>query len=167
VTEDSTVSPISGDMKRVVDEQRLGFVATVCPDGTANLSPKGSIAVWDDAHLVFLDFRSPGTIGNLKTNPSVEVNVVDPIRRKGYRFKGQGSVLSGGELFERVLDFFERDRGVRRNRARAAVLIRVEAAAPLISPIYDLGASEEEVSASWLDHYLSLYGGAGTPSPAD
>src|SRR5438552_16531111 len=103
-------------MKRVVDEQRLGFVATVCPDGTANLSPKGSIAVWDDAHLVFLDFRSPGTIGNLKTNPSVEVNVVDPIRRKGYRFKGQGSVLSGGELFERVLDFFERDRGVRRNR---------------------------------------------------
>ena len=151
MTEDSTVSPISGDMKRVVDEQRLGFVATVCPDGTANLSPKGS----------------PGTIGNLKTNPSIEVNVVDPIRRKGYRFKGQGSVLSGGELFERVLDFFERDRGVRRNRARAAVLIRVEAAAPLISPIYDLGASEEEVSASWLDHYLSLYGGAGTPSPAD
>jgi predicted pyridoxine 5'-phosphate oxidase superfamily flavin-nucleotide-binding protein len=27
------------DMKRVVEQQRLGFVATVCPDGTPNLSP--------------------------------------------------------------------------------------------------------------------------------
>ena len=35
-------------MKRVVGEQRLGFVATVCPDGTPNLSPKGTTAVWDD-----------------------------------------------------------------------------------------------------------------------
>ncbi len=25
------------DMKRVVEQQRLGFVATVCPDGTPNL----------------------------------------------------------------------------------------------------------------------------------
>jgi uncharacterized protein len=167
VKEDSTVSLLSGDMRRVVDEQRLGFVATVCPDGTANLSPKGTVAVWDDEHLVFLDFRSPGTIANLKSNPSVEVNVVDPIRRKGYRFKGEGLVLTEGKLFDRVLDLFERDRGVRRDRARAAVLIRVETAAPLISPIYDLGASEKEVSASWLDHHLALHGGAGTGRPAE
>jgi len=26
--------------KRVVTEQRLGFVGTVCPDGTPNLSPR-------------------------------------------------------------------------------------------------------------------------------
>jgi hypothetical protein len=49
---------LTGDMKRVVTEQRLAFVATVCPDGTPNLSPKGTIAVWDDAHLVFADIRS-------------------------------------------------------------------------------------------------------------
>jgi hypothetical protein len=30
------------DMKRVVEQQRLGFFATVCPDGTPNLSPKGA-----------------------------------------------------------------------------------------------------------------------------
>ncbi|HEX6676706.1 MAG TPA: pyridoxamine 5'-phosphate oxidase family protein [Actinomycetes bacterium] len=41
-------------MRRVVAEQRLGFVATVCPDGTPNLSPKGTVAVWDDQHLVFV-----------------------------------------------------------------------------------------------------------------
>ena len=44
---------LTSDMKRVVEEQRLGFVATVCADGTPNLSPKGTTAVWDDEHLVF------------------------------------------------------------------------------------------------------------------
>ena len=71
------------DMRRMVSGQRLGFVATVCPDGTANLSPKGTTAVWDDEHLVFLHLHSPGTVANLTTNPSMEINVVDPIVRKG------------------------------------------------------------------------------------
>jgi predicted pyridoxine 5'-phosphate oxidase superfamily flavin-nucleotide-binding protein len=73
---------LTADMKRVVDEQRLGFVATVCPDGTPNLSPKGTTAVWDDDHLIFANIRSPGTLANLRQNPNVEVNVVDPIVRK-------------------------------------------------------------------------------------
>ena len=33
---------LTEEMKRVVLEQKLGFVATVCPDGTPNLSPKGT-----------------------------------------------------------------------------------------------------------------------------
>jgi hypothetical protein len=40
------------------------------------------LRVWDDEHLVFLDLRSPETMRNLTSNPSVEVNVVDPILRK-------------------------------------------------------------------------------------
>jgi predicted pyridoxine 5'-phosphate oxidase superfamily flavin-nucleotide-binding protein len=40
---------LTADMRRVVEQQRLGFVATVCPDGTPNLSPKGTTAGWDDA----------------------------------------------------------------------------------------------------------------------
>jgi hypothetical protein len=31
---------LTDDMKRVVREQKLGFIATVCPDGTPNLSPQ-------------------------------------------------------------------------------------------------------------------------------
>jgi len=54
------VGILTEDMKRLVSEQRLGFVATVCPDGTPNLSPKGTTAVWDDDHIVFADIRSPG-----------------------------------------------------------------------------------------------------------
>ncbi len=94
---------LTDDMKRLVREQKLGFVATVCADGTPNLSPKGSTTVWDDDHLVFADLCSPGTIENLRHNQSVEINVVDPLVRKGYRFKGSASIFTEGPEFEKWL----------------------------------------------------------------
>src|ERR1700687_2188866 len=99
---------LTADMKRVVVEQRLAFVATVCPDETPNLSPKGTIAVWDETHLVFADIRSPGTVADLRVNSAVEINVVDPFARKGYRFKGTSELLMAGELFDRILSFYRR-----------------------------------------------------------
>src|SRR5678815_291080 len=101
---------LTADMKRVVDEQRLGYVATVCPDGTPNLSPKGTTAVWDDDHLVFADLCSPGTVENLRSNPSIEINAVDQLVRKGYRFKGTATVHTDGDVFHRGVGFYE-DRG--------------------------------------------------------
>ena len=107
-----TTGLLTADMKRVVEEQRLGFVATVCPDGTPNLSPKGTTAVWDDDHLVFANIRSPGTLANLRQNASVEMNVVDPFLRKGYRFKGVASILESGALYDKAIAFYE-ERGSR------------------------------------------------------
>jgi hypothetical protein len=146
--------PLDADMKRVVTEQSLGFVATVCPDGTPNVSPKGTLAVWDDEHLMFLDLRSPRTMRNIASNPAIEVNVVDPILRKGYRFKGTATIIPAGPELERILDFYKRAPGEARDRVRAAVMVRVERVAPLISPAYDLGASEEEVAARWRERHL-------------
>ena len=142
-------------MKRVVEEQRLGFVATVCPDGTPNLSPKGTTATWDDDHLVFANIRSAGTLANLRHNPSVEVNVVDPFVRKGYRFKGVADILESGALYDQAIEFYKR-RGSRTDFIREIVLMRVHSAQPLDSPAYDLGASEDEVRARWERHYQSL-----------
>ena len=82
---------LNDDMKRVVRQQRFGFIATVCPDGTPNLSPKGTTAVWDDEHLIFADLASPTTMANLRHNPALELNVVDVYSRKGYRFKGRSA----------------------------------------------------------------------------
>jgi predicted pyridoxine 5'-phosphate oxidase superfamily flavin-nucleotide-binding protein len=145
---------LNDDMKRVVREQRLGYVATVCPDGTPNLSPKGTTAVWDDEHLVFLDLYSPGTVANIEAgNPVVEVNVVDPIRRKGYRFKGPADVHREGSLFDDVVQWYERERGTDRGRINSVVLVRVERAAPLVSPAYADGSSETTIEQRSLDMY--------------
>jgi predicted pyridoxine 5'-phosphate oxidase superfamily flavin-nucleotide-binding protein len=145
---------LTGDVKRVVEEQRLGFVATVRPDGTPALSPKGTTSVWDDRHLVFLHLHSPGTVANVAENPHVEINVVDPIRRKGYRFRGTASVLTQGYEYESIVGWFVKTRGIRQERIHAAVLIAVDAVEALVSPAYDDGASEEEVSARWRRRHL-------------
>ena len=147
---------LDDDMQRVVREQRLGFVATVCPDGTPNLSPKGTTIVWDDEHLVFLHLHSPGTVANLASNPSIEINVVDPIVRKGYRFKGRAEVLTHGERHDEVVRWFHEERGTDPARIRAVVMVRVESAAPLVSPAYESGVSEAEVAAQWRDHHLRI-----------
>ena len=153
--------PFTDDMKRIVAQQKLAFVATVCPDGTPNLSPKGTIAVWDDSHLVFADIHSPGTVANLKVNPTIEINVVDPFARKGYRFKGTAELVTDGDLFQKLLDFYRARRvDMARTRPlpsiRAFVLITVKTALPLISPAYDDGTDDRVIRASWVAYFRKL-----------
>ena len=148
---------LTPDMQRVVLEQSLGFVATVTPDGRPNLSPKGTTTVWDEHHLVFADVASPGTVENLTSNPNVEVNVVDPIVRKGYRFKGIATAHKDGAMFDRGLAVL-RERGftTRRERIRSIVVIEITDAAPLVSPAYDDGATEETIAARWIRRHTEL-----------
>lgn len=155
---------LTADMKRLVEEQRLGYVATVCPDGTPNLSPKGTTAVWDDNHLVFANIRSPGTLANLRANPSVELNVVDPFARKGYRFKGVASLLESGARYDEAIEFY-RKRGSRVEAIREIVLVRVHRAQPMDSPAYDLGLSEGEVRQRWEQYFQSLRAGKTSSAP--
>jgi uncharacterized protein len=150
---------LTEDMQRVVREQRLGYVATVCPDGTPNLSPKGTTRVWDSDHLVFADICSPGTITNLQHNSVTEINVVDPTTRKGYRFKGTAAVLTEGAQFDEILASFDAGRDSAHSlapRIRAFVLVRVTSAAELRSPAYDTGLTEEEIVAQWDAYWQSL-----------
>jgi hypothetical protein len=142
------------EMQRVVREQRLGYVASVCPDGTPNLSPKGTLAVWDDEHLVFAHLHSAQTVANIEAGDGVvEVNVVDPIRRKGYRFKGVAMVHVEGVEYEEGLGFYRERSGLDADRVRAIVLIEVHHVAPLISPAYDDGTDEAEVERRSLELY--------------
>jgi predicted pyridoxine 5'-phosphate oxidase superfamily flavin-nucleotide-binding protein len=145
-------------MQRVVLEQSLGFVATVTPDGRPNLSPKGTTTVWDEHHLMFADIASPGTVQNLASNPNVEINVVDPIVRKGYRFKGHATTHTSGIMFDRGLAIL-RARGftTQPERVRSIVVIEITDAEPLVSPAYDDGATEQTLSERWLRHHTQLH----------
>ena len=139
---------ITDDMRRVVEEQQLGFVATVCPDGTPNLSPKGTTAVCDDDHLVFADIHSPRTVANLRANPAVEINVVDPLTRKGFRFKGAAPDRRRRARSSPPCSTSTAP-AARPARSARIVVVKVESAAPLISPAYDDGTSEAAVVARW------------------
>lgn len=149
---------LSPAMQALIAEHRLGFVATVNADGSPNLSPKGTFVVLDDEHIAFLDIRSPGTSKNLASGSAVEVNFVDPISRKGFRFKGHAQVLESGDPACERLVQAEPLLARPADRYKALVVIAVERAAPLVSPAYDTGASEAEVSATWRERFRKLVG---------
>ncbi len=156
------VRPIlTAEMKRLIDEQRLGFFATVCADGSPNLSPKGTIAVWDDNHLAVGNIRSPQTLENLRRNPGIDINVVDPFTRKGYRFKGVASILETGAPYEKAIEFY-RARGSKVSAFKEVVLIEVTEAQFIDSPAYDFGMTESEIRGRWAKHYELLSKGART-----
>ncbi len=145
---------ITPAMRALVDRQRLGFVATVNADGTPNLSPKGTVLVWDDEHLLWVDIRSPRTIRNLRERPATEINVVDPLIRKGYRFRGTCRVIDDGAELEEVRAFYRDVRKVT-NPIRRAVLVKVEAAEEVTSPSYDEpGADEAAIRARYVAWYM-------------
>jgi len=148
------MAKISDEIKHFLERQKLGFVATISPDNTPNVSPKGTILAWDDEHLIFADIKSPQTISNLKNNPSVEINVVDPILRKGYRFKGKGMILKDNEEFSKILKFYW-EKGIK-SKINAVVMVKVDTLSEVTSPLYDLGFSEEEIKEKWKKYYLSF-----------
>jgi hypothetical protein len=148
---------LTEEMKKFVLEQRLAYHATVNPDGTPNLSHKGTTSVYDDEHLFFADIRSPRTVANLRANPAIEVNVVDIFSRRGYRFSGTTTVHEqGDDVYNRGLELLrERDYNAYEDRVRSIVLINVKSAEHMTSPAYDIGQSEEEL----VDHYIAYYVG--------
>ena len=146
---------ITQEISSFVNRVKLGFAATVCPDGTPNLSPKGTTIAWDDRHLAFADIHSPGTVANLFINPAIEVNVVDIFTRKGYRFKGVGEVHSSGKIFDDIVHFYE-DMGVKHS-IKNIVLVRVDRVIPVLSPAYDNNTAEAEIEDRWIDYWNSIH----------
>jgi predicted pyridoxine 5'-phosphate oxidase superfamily flavin-nucleotide-binding protein len=154
------VGILTGDMQRVVRDVGLGFHATVNEDGSPNLSPKGTTAVWDDDHLFFADIRSPQTVANIQRGSHVEINVVDPFVRKGYRFRGPAVAHEPGTVgFTMGLGRLRAEGfTTREERIRAIVLIHVERALPLVPPVYDDGTREEaDVTRSWQERFARLH----------
>lgn len=144
---------LTEDMKRVIREQRLGYVATVAKDGSPYVSPKGSLTVLDDNTLAFADIESPHTVRNLSEDPRTEINVVDPFLRKGYRFRGRGKILHTGPQYWKVLELYHSE-GADVRRVRSVVLVEIESAAPLVSPVYAFGVQEEDVRTLWEEYHV-------------
>ena len=142
---------IPDNIKNFVNFQKLGYVATISKDGTPNLSPKGTIAVIDESTLVFADIRSPQTMQNLKENSSIEVNVVDPFQRSGYRFKGDGKIIIEGSEFDKILDYYA-NAGVK-SKINSVVVVDVKSMSVVTSPSYDLGATKDELVSKWKKYY--------------
>lgn len=145
------MSQITPEINDLLNRLKLGFVATVSPDNTPNVSPKGTIIAWGDDHLIFAEIKSPQTMLNLEKNPKMEINVVDPIIRKGFRFKGTAIILKEGQEFSEIINHYKKN-GIK-SKINAIVKMRIENLQEITSPLYDLGIKEEEIKSKWKEIY--------------
>ena len=144
--------------KKVLAEHSLGYVASIAADGSPSLSPKATFLAYGDDKIMFGEMRSPTTVKNITANPMVEVNFVDVLARKGFRCKGpaifhaRGTAAFGDCLAEfakvRDQDLLDMFNGI--------VVIDLETTAPLISPAYATGATEESLREAFKDIYAKL-----------
>src|ERR1039457_610029 len=79
---------------------KLAWVATASRDGQPTVTPKGSLKLLDEHHVLFADLFSLKTRKNLEENAKVAVTVVDAGTAKGYQLKGTAEIVASGPLFE-------------------------------------------------------------------
>jgi len=142
-------------MRDIVKATRLCFVATVDDDGTPNLSPKSSLMVYDDDHLVFANIASPNTIRNLRREPAIEINAIDIFMRRGYRFKGTAELMPPGTPeYDFVAEPFWADNG-KQFPVHEIVKVHVARAVPVLSPAYTYidGLTEDDLRAAYIRKY--------------
>ena len=146
---------ITADMKTIIKQALLSFVATVNEDGTPNLSPKASLTVMSGV-LYFADIASLRTILNLRRNPAVEINVVDIFQRRGYRFKGRALILPPDD--EESLAITNWVRAVNGSEYPVDHVVKIETTSiiPLLSPAHVLARpprSQDEITSTYFQKY--------------
>jgi predicted pyridoxine 5'-phosphate oxidase superfamily flavin-nucleotide-binding protein len=81
---------------------KMAWVATATNEGLPNVTPKGTVRVMDDQHVIFADLFSLKTRQNLEQNPRVAVTVIDGASHKGYQIKGTAELISSGPLYDQM-----------------------------------------------------------------
>jgi predicted pyridoxine 5'-phosphate oxidase superfamily flavin-nucleotide-binding protein len=142
-------------MRAIIASAKLSFVATASPDGSPSLSPKGSLRVLDETHLAFANIASPQTVENLRRDDRIEVNCVDLLRRRGYRFTGTVRIVSStadpvhGWMAKWLLDTHGPTL-----TATDVIVVSVDRAQAVRSPAYTvLGAEEDTLLTTWSKEY--------------
>lgn len=79
---------------------KLAWVATAARDGEPNVTPKGTLKLIDESHVLFADLFSLKTRKNLLENNKIAVTVVDAATAKGYQLKGTAEMVTSGALLE-------------------------------------------------------------------
>jgi hypothetical protein len=81
-------------------------------------------------------------------NPHIEVNVVDNLSRRGYRFFGTATLHKDDAVHTSIAEQIREEEGAD-YPIECIVMIRVERAEPLVSPGYEHIKSEREMRAVW------------------
>jgi predicted pyridoxine 5'-phosphate oxidase superfamily flavin-nucleotide-binding protein len=113
---------LTQEMKDFIARPDVGKVlATISADGYPNIGPKGTIRVFDDGSLAYLEMIGKHHFQNLKSNPRAAIACIDFGGRQGYRFVGDAELHESGEVFDKLTEPFPADK-----KPKAVVVLKVE-----------------------------------------
>ena len=136
---------LTAEMQYIIRNFNAGSVATVDADGRPKVSPKATFLILDDATIAFANIRSPGTIANLRCNPTLEVCFTDILARKAVRVSGTGEVVLISDAPASIRDPFQEGWDYLADQMSAFIVITVTAAEMILSLAYDCGLEETDL----------------------
>ncbi len=144
---------LTPEVRSIISNYPLGFVASVNADGTPNLSPKGTFVILDDKHLGFGHIRSPRTMANIASRPAIEINFLDVLERKAARISGTCEIIEKeNPEFAALYPAFEHW-GEYAKVMKALVRVSISRAVLVLSPAYDLGHTAAELRAQYKEKF--------------
>lgn len=147
---------LSAADRELIRRFSAGAVATVRPDGTPSVSPKGTFVVLDPRTLAFGHIRSPGTIANLRANPAIEVCFFDVLHRRALRVTGRARIVPKEEADGELVAAFEKGWPEYVGRMKAFVVVAVTGIERITSPAYDIGYTAEQLKRINLERLSGL-----------
>ncbi|WP_421976353.1 pyridoxamine 5'-phosphate oxidase family protein [Roseivirga seohaensis] len=134
------------EVRNVIDKSVLCWLATTDASQTPNVSPKEVFTYWGDDRLIIANIASPGSVRNIRANPSVCVSFIDVLVQKGFKVKGKAAIVrSGQEGYQAIQAELEKLTGGKYPFSEV-IVIRVESIEAIVAPSYKLfpELSEEE-----------------------
>ena len=122
---------ITDEMKESLDtalaDRMSCLVGTATKDGRPQISPKGSVLVYDKESLAYWERSLRAALENVAENPQVVIYYNNPEKRVRWRFYGTATVHGSGPIREDVMSRTvqaELDRDP--ERKGVAVVVRVD-----------------------------------------
>ena len=122
---------MTDEMKELLDsalaDRMSCLVGTATKDGRPQISPKGSVMVFDKETLAYWERSLRSALDNVAENPHVVVYYNNPEKRLRWRFYGTATVHKSGPVREEVMSRTvqaELDRDP--ERKGVAVVVRVD-----------------------------------------
>ncbi|MFK7795880.1 MAG: pyridoxamine 5'-phosphate oxidase family protein [Aureispira sp.] len=142
-------------IQQYIQQSVLCWLATVDADGCPNVSPKELFLSTNEQTFVIAHVASPQSIKNIKTQAQVCVSFVDVFVQKGYKIKGQATLVNRDQpAYDEYTNLFQQQYG-NAFAMTAFIVIEVTTVAPILAPSYLF--YPETTEASQIQNALATY----------
>ena len=147
---------LSEEVKSSMRESVLCWLATAKNEGVPNVSPKEMFVPYGDDCVLIANIASPKSVANIAQNSSVCVSFVEVFKQKGFKLRGNATLVETGDPeFELLLKVLHQVGG-ENFPVRSIIKIRVEGVEPIVAPSYLL--FPETTEQGQVEQAMELYG---------